>query len=262
MDTYNYNYYSCDLFRKNTYDFSPETKLVIIGLHGEKKVGKDTFFRLAKELITTDDFFQSLRSKLRCDINVMRFAFADRLKDICCDIFKLKRSELDMPHLKDDATLLNGHSFRDILCKVGACIRPIYPNFLTNEFRKFVFEQFENKNDSLSSSYQEPPITIIFITDLRLKNEYNEIMKYPKLYHINNYCIVRTIRIVRSNNNSVTNPFLKIQGEDHNNNNNCDETENKFPDQLIDYKVENPRTELEYKNNIRETLKQIFVDKK
>jgi len=134
-------------------------KKVIIGLCGKQRVGKDTAYKIIKELYP--------------QLSVRRFAFADALKKACAQLFCI--SESNFYFAKEKPTRLrwenvnqyflddfgNGHhegfiTHRELLQLFGMACRYIYPDIWV---------------DIVINQLKTEPYDIAVITDVRFPNE-------------------------------------------------------------------------------------------
>lgn len=68
---------------------------ILIALTGKKQVGKDTSFRFIQEIVR-----EGIR---QYNINVKRWAFADKLKDAAAELFGVDRAKFDGTDLEKDS---------------------------------------------------------------------------------------------------------------------------------------------------------------
>ena len=117
---------------------------MIIGLHGAKQSGKDSFFEIAKPLIRGRD--------------VRKIAFADPIKQEISFIFQLQ-DELAYDNFKtNDIILPSGQIVpgRHVVREIGMLMR----SYDSTQFVEYVKE-----------SIMSEPDVIWFITDVRFRNE-------------------------------------------------------------------------------------------
>ena len=135
---------------------------IVIGLHGKKGSGKDTFYRVLKESSEYSD-------------RISKVAFADPIKEQVNNIFTLpcenaydlfKRSYIDLPTHR-----IYG---RHIVREIGMLMRSYNPH----QFCKYVQQKVS-----------ENPDRIWVVTDVRFENEWEMLKDYYQspIVHINRH---------------------------------------------------------------------------
>lgn len=116
---------------------------MIIGLTGYKGCGKDT---LASLLVEREGF--------------IKMSFADKLREVCSDVFGIPMEWFLDSHHKDSAEY-HGKTPREILIIVGECMRSINPNVWV---------------DVVMDQCRIAPSLDYVISDVRHENEANAIL--------------------------------------------------------------------------------------
>lgn len=184
----------------------------LIGLTGLKRSGKDTMYNYIKEKINQD---------------VISLAFAKPLKDICKIVFDLSEEQL-YGNLKEEEDERYGITPRVIMQKVGT-------ELFRNKFSEVFPELNYDKNiwiKTLENQLKKYKNTekIIFITDVRFKNEYDLVKKHNGI-------------IINIEREGLENKDSHI-------------SENELKNEEYDYKIKNENLE-DYYKKIRELYNKI-----
>ena len=178
--------------------------MILIGLAGNKRAGKDTFYNYVKNNINQD---------------VISFSFAKPVKDICNILFSLNDEQLygNEKELVDERYNM---SARTIMQRLGTELfrdkfSEVFPEL--NYGNKIWVKVLENKLKKYINTDQ-----VIFITDVRFKEEFELIKKYNGI----------NIKIVRGDLKSVDTHI----------------SENDLKGKNFDYTVENKTLNSYYKN--------------
>lgn len=121
--------------------------MLIIGISGKKQSGKDTVFEFAKKNIKTQ---------------VLKFAFADGVKEECA-----KAAGVSIEHMESNKTIYRklyqwwGTEFRRVLYDNDYWIKYLRDKILCNPIIQ------KDESDNLGKG------VVVFITDVRFKNEAN-----------------------------------------------------------------------------------------
>jgi len=132
-------------------------KTKLIGLTGYKGSGKDT----VGEILCTD-------------FNFERFAFADKLRQVCREVYGIEMKYFTDTILKEQTLEKFGMSPREILIHVGQSMREINPNVWC-DFAMNVIDQIEEFVDTLWNGDRESDGYVI--TDVRHYNELEAILE-------------------------------------------------------------------------------------
>jgi hypothetical protein len=177
--------------------------MILIGLAGNKRSGKDTFYNYVKHNINQD---------------VISFSFAKPVKDICNILFSLSDEQL-YGHEKEVVDKRYGLSARTMMQRLGTELfrdkfSDVFPEL--NYGSKVWVKVLENKLKKYVNTDQ-----VIFVTDVRFKDEMDLITKYNGI----------NIKIVREGKKST---------DTHS-------SENDLNDKTFDYTIENTTLNNYYK---------------
>jgi hypothetical protein len=138
---------------------------MIIGLHGAKQSGKDSFYKII--------------SQHYLEYDIRKIAFADPIKKEVCEIFNLS-SEKEYDDFKTGnirytlpSSTERSVSSRQIVREIGMLMRSYNPK----QFTKYVKKEIE----------KAPNAVIWCITDLRFENELEMIKKFGG-------CVIKIVR--------------------------------------------------------------------
>ena len=200
--------------------------LLIVGLSGKAESGKDTFAKYATDVVNSCAKYWGLKRIL-----VKRVGFADALKEEAS-------LHYNWNGVKDEKG-------RSLLQELGQKRRAEDENY-------WVKKVFSNMQDEMFSFYKENPKHIhgvIFITDLRFKNEKEFLSKTKEFSELFGETKFVSVRIERSGHSN------RLTAEQRNNISECD-----LDDEVFDYIVENNGELGFYIDGIETTMLSILGD--
>ena len=200
--------------------------LLIVGLSGKAESGKDTFAKYATNVVNSCAKYWNLKR-----IIVKRVGFADALKE-----------EASMHYNWNGVKDEKG---RSLLQELGQKRRAEDENY-------WVKKVFRNMQDEMFSFYKENPKPIhgvIFITDLRFKNEKEFLSNTKEFSELFGETKFVSVRIERSGHSN------RLTEEQRNNISECD-----LDDEVFDYIVENNGELGFYIDGIETTMLSILGD--
>ena len=200
--------------------------LLIVGLSGKAESGKDTFAKYATNVVNSCAKYWNLKR-----IIVKRVGFADALKEE-------SSMHYNWNGVKDEKG-------RSLLQELGQKRRAEDENY-------WVKKVFRNMQDEMFSFYKENPKPIhgvIFITDLRFKNEKEFLSNTKEFSELFGGTKFVSVRIERSGHSN------RLTEEQRNNISECD-----LDDEVFDYIVENNGELGFYIDGIETTMLSILGD--
>ena len=200
--------------------------LLIVGLSGKAESGKDTFAKYATDVVNSCAKYWNLKR-----IIVKRVGFADALKEEAS-------LHYNWNGVKDEKG-------RSLLQELGQKRRAEDENY-------WVKKVFRNMQGEMFSFYKENPKPIhgvIFITDLRFKNEKEFLSNTKEFSELFGETKFVSVRIERSGHSN------RLTDEQRNNISECD-----LDDEVFDYIVENNGELGFYIDGIETTMLSILGD--